>query len=89
MIGERMARPATERRVTCSGRLGNCLRLTISNASEVFVGEYRSFLVVHQTACLLDQCGWKPKCKGLVVDKLCVEVIIYLCHTKSEMKRVE
>lgn len=61
-------------------------RLTVSDASEVFVGEDRIFLVVHQAACLFNQCRWKSECKALVVDKLRVEVIIDLCHTRSEMK---
>lgn len=89
MIGERMARPATERCVTCSDHLGKDVRPTVSNASNLFVGENRIFFVVRQATCLFNQCRWKPECKGLVVDKLRVEVIIHLSHTKSEMKEWE
>ena len=51
---------------------------TVSNTSDVSIGEDAMFVVVGPVTCLVDEGGWKAVGKSLVVNKLRVDVVVDL-----------
>jgi hypothetical protein len=51
---------------------------TVSNTSNVSVGEHAIFMVVGPVTCLFEEGGWKAVGEGLVVNEFRVDVVVDL-----------